>query len=792
MARTRRGSGRKKRRRRRRRRPGKLRTLVALSATGIVVLAAGWLYLDVSVRTRFEGRLWSTPARIYSDPLVLSVGERSAPEPLSERLERSGYAKVAGRPRHPGQYRRRGGSIELFARAFGTPVLNREAAWYRLRYSGNRISRVEREDGQATRHAVLEPELIATLHGVRQEERSVVPLEQIPATFRSAVLAAEDARFYEHHGLDLRGILRAAVANLKSGRIVQGGSTITQQTVKNLYLGQQRTWWRKMREAAMAWSLDRSYTKDRIFEVYLNEVYFGQRGSVAICGAQAAARFYFGRDLERLTIGEWATLAGMIRSPGSYNPFREPESALRRRDQVLAAMVRLGWLEAEVAAGAREERLTLASGRGGFSGAGYVVDYVRAELDRRFGVDLEEAEGVEIYTTIDTSIQNSAEQALVRGLERLERDVPSVAKQLGERRLQGAVVVTRPRSGEILALVGGRDYGTSQFNRVVQARRQPGSCFKPLVYAAGFELARDGDPSGLNPATILADEPIEIAAAGGRWTPSNYDREFRGAVTVREALQSSLNVPTVRAAQRVGLERIVEVAEKAGISSRLSRVPSLALGTEEVTPLELATAYGTFAQLGERRDAWIVRSVTGPSMDTISAAPLEPVLALHPTSAFLTTDLLRGVFDEGTARSARTLGFDGVAAGKTGTTDDTRDSWFVGYTPELLALVWVGFDDNARTGLTGASGALPIWVDLMRDAGVAKSRRRFKEPVGIVHRYVDAETGGLAAKRCPNVVEERFARGSEPKEHCPLHQGKLRRWWRRLTGQGDQPADTGG
>jgi penicillin-binding protein 1B len=347
-------------------------------------------------------------------------------------------------------------------------------------------------------------------------------------------------------------------------------------------------------------------------------------------------------------------------------------------------------------------------------------------------------------------------------------------------------VVTRPSTGAVLAIVGGRDWTRSQFNRAVSARRQPGSCFKPFVYAAGFEAAQRRTSAGLTPATVLEDRPFEMVSGGRHWRPENYDGQFRGPVTVRQALEESLNVPTVRAAQRVGLDAVIDTARRCGIESPLDPVPALALGAEELTPIELATAYGTLAHGGRRVTPWIVREVRDAAGRVLLESRPEVRQVLHAETAWLVTDVLRGVFSRGTAQTAAALGYHGDAAGKTGTTDDSRDAWFVGYTSELLALVWVGYDDNARTGLTGASGALPIWVDLVRRAGApGATDANLREPVGLVVRRIDPTTGALATAWCPEVIEERFVPGTEPEHRCPEHSRPLRRWLRRMFGRSE-------
>jgi len=501
---------------------------------------------------------------------------------------------------------------------------------------------------------------------------------------------------------------------------------------------------------------------------------------------QAASRYYFGRDVADLNLAESGLLAGLIRNPGGYNPFARPGEAVARRDQVLAAMARLGLASSEQVEAARVEPLHLASGGGGFSSAPYAVDFVRSQVQTLYSAEILEREGLEIYTTIDTRWQEAAERSLTNGLERLERDAPTVRRQSGRRSLQGAVVVTEPQSGRILAMVGGRDYSESQFNRAVQAQRQPGSCFKPFVFAAGFEREIHGEPGGFTPATLLDDSPYELTSGGEPWRPENYDREFRGPVSVRRALEESLNVPTVRAAAQVGVARVIETARACGIDSALAPVPSLALGVGEVTPLELSAAYGTLARLGDHVTSWIVQEITDREGRPLARHEGARTRAISSQTAFIVNDLLEGVVERGTARSAAALGYRGRASGKTGTTDETRDAWFVGYTPELLALVWVGYDDNARTGLTGATGALPIWVELMRrgPAVAAAGEARSEPPWGLVQRRIDPATGGLVQRGCPEWKDEWFARGTEPTEPCGEHRGgRFRRWFRRVTGR---------
>lgn len=749
---------------------------LGVALPGAVVLAGVFLSVYVDLTQTFESRRGSAPSRIWSDRLELEAGMTLDATALAARLDREGYARVPGDPGGPGEYSRSPTRIDAHLRRFSAGSLRLPPRRVRIEFAAGSIRSLEDGTRRPLRSAIVEPELLARVYGARHEERIVLPLSEIPPGFVHAVLAAEDARFFAHPGFDPLAIARAAWANLRSGQVVQGGSTITQQTVKNLYLGNERTFRRKLRELVMSVLLEIRYPKERILEVYLNEVYLGQRGPVAICGAGAGARHVFGKDLADLGPGEWAALAGMIRNPGGYDPGQHPGRTRARRDQVLDAMVEHGWLAKERAAEEKRSDLRRAGGTPSSGIALHAVDWVRSlvRTDARGG-GLGVA-GIDVLTTLDTTLQTAAEAALRRGLESLDRRVSR--GRGGPRTLEGAVVALDPRTGEVLALVGGRDYRTSQFNRAVQARRQPGSCIKPFVVLAALEAAADGRPGGVTAATLVEDEPVEIVAGGSSWRPRNYDGSFRGPVPVRAALEESLNVPVVRISQAVGTAAVAEAAARCGLPADLRPLPSLALGAQEVTPLALAEAYATIAAGGVRRPLRVVREIAPGGGEIAPAA--SPRRAVRPDVAYVLTDLLRGVLDRGTAASARGLGFSREAAGKTGTTDDTRDAWFVGYTPDLVVLVWVGYDDGSRTGLTGASGALPIWVEVLRGAAHRLRAVGFAEPPGVVHAVVDPESGGLAGSGCPERREEVFVAGTEPGEACALHERGFLRWLRRL------------
>jgi penicillin-binding protein 1B len=583
---------------------------------------------------------------------------------------------------------------------------------------------------------------IGTLDGAPMEQRIPVRLGDLPDQLIQAVLAVEDQRFYQHHGLDIRRIGGALVANVKAFGITQGGSTITQQLAKNLYLSAGRTPLRKLREAAIAVVLELRYDKPAILEAYLNEIYLGQDGGRAIHGVGAAARFYFGKEARRISLAESALLAGMIHAPNRHAPTRHPREARARRDLVLQLM-------------AGQQRVSRASaaraGRTGVSTRAWPARAVDARHFRDFvtanTISHLPARGVAVYTTLDAALQRAAERVVRSGLDRLRS--PEV---------EAALVAIDPRTGEVLAMVGGRDYSASQFDRATAARRQPGSAFKPVVALAALER-REGDDPAFTLASVVDDEPLRVATPAGPWQPTNYDRRFRGRVTVREAMEQSLNVPFARIGLAVGPERIVATARRLGIASPLAAVPSLALGSSEVTLMELVRAYGVLAAGGELAATRIIlgRGRYGEPVESAGAPEATPVV--DPAVAYLVTSTLEGVVARGTGSALNAQGRFEAIAGKTGTSNDWRDAWFVAYTPSLVVGVWVGFDDGRTLRMTGASAALPIVARFLEEAAADESWDSFPVPDGITERYVALADGGWLAE-CGS--REYFLEGTEP------------------------------
>jgi penicillin-binding protein 1B len=584
---------------------------------------------------------------------------------------------------------------------------------------------------------------IASVTGRDGRVQIWTPLDRIPPAVIAAVVAAEDRRFMSHVGVDPLAVGRAALTNFREATVVRGASTITQQLARGLFLSRERTWWRKLREVGIALVLEVRYSKREILEAYLNTVYLGHQRDSAVLGVAAGARHFFGKRLDALRLDEVALLAAAIRAPNRV--FTESPDLMRgRRDRVLDTMSRDGAVGAAEtqAAKARPVRPLQAVA----STAPWFMELARDEVGRR-GEDT--SAGGTVVTSLDRRIQEAAERSVRERLARAER-----SHRLAPGSLQAAVVAMEPSSGRIRALVGGRRFAESEFNRAVRARRQPGSLFKPFVYLTAFELrART-----ITPATLVTDEPVVIPAVGGDWTPHNIDGRFHGPVTVRRALEESLNVPAALVAQDVGTTEIARIARAAGITSPLAAVPSLSLGTSEVTLLEMTTAFATIANGGLR-----VSPTTLVDASLALRALPEPSRVVSPESAFIVTHLLRGVMRRGTASASAQWDLQEVTAGKTGTTDGLRDAWFVGYTPNLVVGVWVGADDARPIALTGADIALPIWADVMTNAFRRSAASTFTAPPGIVMAPVDSDTGRRVCDGEP-AIGEAFRAGSEPQE----------------------------
>jgi penicillin-binding protein 1B len=745
-------------------------------------VCAPFVYSAIEL-SRFERADARRATFIYAAGQSLAPGVHVQRVGLPATLARLGYVETRATPPSPGLFRRSAGTWEIYLRA-GEDA---GAALVRLQVVDDRIAKVTRA-GQDVAAVTLEPEVLVSASDRPGEDHKPVRIEETPRVLINAVLAAEDHRFFEHGGLDVRALLRAAWANLRAGRVKEGGSTITQQLVKVRLLSPQRTFFRKLREAWLAALVESRYSKERILEAYLNEIYLGQRGPIAIRGVGSASRAYFGKEVHQLTTPEAALIAAIIRGPNIYSPAVDPDRAREHRNVVLAQMRDLKMITSDEFERARRTPVHVRSLVSAGQSAPYFVDYVRQELEQRFE-GISRVRGVRIATTLDLSLQRFAEVAAVRGLDRLESSLTPGYRRDPGRRLQVAVLVVETATGEIRALVGGRDYLASQFNRVTSARRQPGSAFKPIVYLAALR-AGDGAPF-FTAASRVEDLPITLESNGEPWSPRNYDDRYEGIVTVRQALEQSLNSATVRIAQTVGLPNVIETARTLGLQSQLAPVPAMALGAFEVTPLELARAYLPLANGGIRPAAVSgIRTAQFGDDEVKPAAAEESARVVSQAEAWLLTSLLKGVVTSGTARAVHASGLPDVVAGKTGTTNDGRDAWFVGYSPRLLALVWVGFDSGEPHGMSGAKAALPIWLDFMKQALDAYPQADFEMPAGISFADIDASNGKRAARACPVIVREAFLTGTEPPQ-CDEHRGVIDHvvnGWNRLTEWFRRPA----
>ncbi len=747
------------------------RTAIVLAgAVAFAAFALSFAYLTSVVTSRFNGRRWNLPSRIYSDVKTVSEGLSCSPDELAEKLRRLYYRQTDELPQRPGQFRVGPEHLDVWLRSFVDVGRRFEGFPARIDFAGGKVRSLRTPDGEKISSIVIEPELLGSVFDKKLEDRSLVRLSDVSKSLVEAILTREDRDFYRHGGVSVRRIVGAFMADLRHGSAAQGGSTLTQQLVKNLYLSPRRTLKRKAIEGLMAVVLDASYSKDEILEAYLNEIYLGQRGAISITGVGEASRFYFGKNVSDLDVAESATLAGMIASPGRFNPFRNPERCRARRDSLLRMMAVAGQIETAQMDAALAEPLTPSSGPPTRIQAPHFVNFVENQLQEKYGEKLG-TEGLQIFTTLDVDLQQHAQKAVTDGLTNLEKNYRRLRTASRTDPLQGALIVIDPGTGAVRALVGGRDYSLSQFNRVTQAHRQPGSLFKPFVYLAAFSR-RDLQPA-ISPATMLIDSPITLVWGDGgdneRWTPHNDDNQYRGPISVRRALEMSVNVPTVRVAVQAGLDTVVAAARSAGISSKLRGYPSLALGSFETSPMEIASAYCALADGGVRVEPSAIVGVTDASGKILERRETPLRRVLPPDAVFLVDSLMQGVVNRGTGGGVRSRGVQGVLAGKTGTTNDGRDAWFIGFSPKILAAVWVGFDDNRGLNLSGSQAAVPIFSEFIKGVPANLLEESFPPPADIVTAQIDPETGMLVSPYCPQTMTEVFLLGSAPTQVCTVH-----------------------
>ncbi|MGO9605023.1 MAG: transglycosylase domain-containing protein [Candidatus Binataceae bacterium] len=730
--------------------------------------------LEQEVVTRMSGKRWNIPSRIYSDSTVIYPGQGLKDLGFFERLARLNYHRV-----DPGKVDTRGeysydpptGKLVVFLHSFAYPYRQFGGELIEASLSKNEIIQSMRDigNGKAIYSMELEPELISGIFEGSWDQRRLVRLSQIPPNLIDAILAAEDHRFYEHHGVDPVRIIKAALVDLTSHRIRQGGSTLTQQLMKNLFLSSERSYKRKIKEAIMAYIAERKYSKDEILENYINCVYLGQRGQEGIFGVWEASEYYFSKDPRDLTIGEMATIAGMISSPNPLNPLRNPDRSHQKRNEVLALMLQDGYISKAAYDEAVAEPLRAREVYTESNDAPYFVDYVKKELADRYPPEVLTAEGLRIFTTLDVHMEKLAEKSVRENLIDLEAKHPRLVRKEENQRLEECLLSLEPQSGKIRAMVGGRNYQQSQFNRITQSKRQPGSAFKPFTYMAAFQETLDDGPIKLLPTSYVDDEPWTWEYAENMsWSPRNYKDEYLGHVTLEKALEESLNAATSKIAYTIGLDRVLAMAKRMGFGD-LPPYPSVVLGGIEVSPIQLATAYSIIADYGMEVPPYAITAVVDESGKVIEGHELKAEQVISPELAYMTQFMLEQVINHGTGYGAREMGFKLPAAGKTGTTNDAKDAWFCGFTPNLLTVVWTGFDTKEDLNLTGAQASLPAWTTFMKAATASRPVLDFTSPLGIVNERVDPLTGYKAGPYCPFTLEGVFPRGTEPTQVCPFH-----------------------
>lgn len=763
---------------------------------------------------RFAERTSRQPSRLYARSTVLEAGMAMLPRDLANELGALAYrpATTVGEP-PMGTFR----LVETAANvaAAGAPGPSRDgvAVVHLRRYptvegqGGGAVLEVRLRDGAivgltlgggAVDRVLLDPPQLAAFFGPAGEERRPVVVADLPEHVYRSVLAAEDARFFTHAGISILGIARAVWSNLTTDGNLQGGSTLTQQLVKNVFLTHERSLARKAREAVLAVLLELRYSKQELLQAYLNEIFWGRSDGVNLIGLGAASWAYFGRDPSALSLEQAALLAGVIQAPNALSPRQHPEKAKVRRDWVLSRLAELEWVpavEAEVAK-ARPivlDPLPLARRRGGS-----FADTALAEAGRRYAIGELADTGYALFATVDPDEQETAEAILRMGLEELERGPER--PRTGSAALQGALVSLDPASGEIRAWVGGRDFRASQFDRVARAQRQVGSAIKPVVLASALV-------DGLQPASLVDDAPLEVSLAGRLWAPQNDDDQFLGWISLRQAMEESRNVPIARLALQSGLKRVAALVHDMGLDRTPLPLPALALGAVEASPLELARIYGTLATGGLRPPppvtllaVWNRYGERLPEPEREVATPVLP-----PEVAYLATSVLQGVLDRGTGTAVRAEGLTDALAGKSGTTNERRDAWFAGYAPNRVTVVWIGRDDNAPTRLSGGRAAAPIWARFMRAVRPPGGWPRFVRPAGLVEAVIDPASGELATDLCPTRVVEVFQAGRVPQNACRLHLAvptwtpppppaepvRKRSFWQRVFGGGEKPPADG-
>lgn len=741
--------------------------LLAAAGAALLLVAAEYLRLARRVDAQLRVGPFSHTVDVYAAPERLAPGDAITVEELVARLRLAGYSTSPEDA--TGWYRVRGPRVEIFPGPRSYFERRQPAA---VRIQGGSIARIiSLDDGREREEIEIEPLLITNISGEQRERRRPVAFAQIPPVLVEAVTSAEDKNFFRHPGVDVYRILKAAYVDLRQGSRRQGASTLGMQLARGLWLQPDKSFLRKFRELLITLHLETRLSKEQIFETYCNHVYLGRRSTFSINGFGEGARVYFGKDIADLSLTEAATLAGMVQRPSYFNPFRYPGRVRHRRNVVLGLMRENGHLTEEQYREAVGQPLKIAPGGEGPLGleAQYFIDRVNNRLATRFAE--RETRAARVYTTLDPRLQRAAVEAIARGMKEVDQRLQWRRRRgeaMGENQPQVALIALDPRTGAVKAMVGGRDYGQSQLDHVM-AQRQPGSVFKPFVYAAALSTAVEGGSRIFTPGSTVVDEPTVFHFGGKPYQPDNYGSRFLGRVTLRRALAASANVATVKVAEAVGYEYVVEIARRAGLKGNLQPTPAVALGAYEATPLEIAAAYGVFANGGTYTEPALISMVESPDGVLLYSHVPRQRRAIDPRIAYMMVNMMEDVINRGSGAGVRARGFRLPAAGKTGT---SRDGWFAGFTSELLCVVWVGFDDHRDLKLEGSKAALPIWTEFMKRAHEFRpysEARAFERPEGIGSMRICNASGLLASPYCPSTRVEVFINGSQGLTQCHLH-----------------------
>jgi len=728
--------------------------LLKVLLVGGLLFAGLVIYLDAWVTDKFEGKRWSLPAQVYARPLELYVGQQLPLADLRAELDMLGYRKRFQLAK-PGQYVISGNRLDIYTRSFRFWDETSSAQRVRLNIEAGTVVALSVDGDSSIGLFSLEPMLVGGIYPAHNEDRQLIQLEDVPQFMVDALVTVEDNNFYSHHGVSPKSIVRAMWANIKAGRTVQGGSTLTQQLVKNFYLTSERSLVRKSTEALMSLLLDAHYDKDEILEAYLNEVYLGQAGRRAVHGFGLGSQYYFGRSIDELKLHQAALLVSLVKGPSYYHPRRNPKRALARRNLVLGMLADAGMVSKAEADTAKAQPLDVAE-KSSYSEAVYpaYIDLVRRQLQRDYRAEDLTSEGLRIFTSLDPLVQRAAEQSLVSTATRLKQ-------QRGEQlnKMEGAMVVTSTDTGEVLALVGGKDTKYSGFNRALDAVRPVGSILKPAVYLAALSK-----PNEYQLTTMIDDGPVSIELENGDlWEPLNADKKSHGQVPLHMALAHSYNQATARLGMQLGMPEIMKTIRQLGVQRNLPAYPSVMLGAVGLSPVEVAAMYQTIAAGGFDTPLRAIRAVSTAAGDPLNRYPLQVQQRVDSEAIHLLYYALQETMREGTGRSVySSLPEDLSIAGKTGTTDDLRDSWFAGFTGDRLAVVWLGNDDNSPLGLTGSKGALKVWQGLMQR--IHPETFVGAIPGNIRYHWIDDETGRLSGKLCKGARQVPFIKGSEPRK----------------------------